>query len=411
MFMKRTHLTPPSRLTPLLVSGLLLAGLASPLEAGGFLSKAKPSPARPGLPSLYPTAQNLGTTLIILLLATDAPGAGVAGQPFNPSFAVPGLDLSGSSASSSQAARSVGLALTRANATAGLPALDDLNTLLATLNPIRGSILRTLPGADGTTLPLDPESAEQAASQGGADEETTKALRILTVSELTETFYTLECIGNQLVADSAIFAFGPNLNLSIALRVAGYELISAGFLFALQATQATTEGAQQAVNALLDRPKPPSSGTPAGTPPKPAPDTRLKGLVDPSIIYGTWQRLETSPSGQILVYRITPQAFVRISSALDDQGDETIEAELHPGAITGQVSYKRPAGSVSLEDALGPIKVVVLITKLDGSRMTFKFTYLKARGLDGDHETAIDVLEEQEGEQKAFYRVSVAGPD
>jgi hypothetical protein len=396
MSSKRTHRTPHSRLKPLLVSGLLFSGLAGPLGAGGLQSKPRTGPA---LPSLAQTA------LILLLLAMDAPAQDVAGQPYSPSFAVPDLDLSGSTPSSAQAARSVGLALTRANATAGLPPLDHLNALLSTINPIRGSILRTLPGADGATSTSAPGTPAQAASHEGADEDTIKALRILTISELTETFYTLECIGNQLVADSAIFAGGPNLNVSLALRVAGYELISTGFAFAVQASQATTEGAQHAVNALLDQPKTPS----APAQPKAPADLWLQGLVDPTVIYGTWQRLESSPSGQNLIYRITPQEFVRIRSTVDDQGDESIEAELHPGAITGQISYKRPAGSVNLGDPPGPVKVVVLIVKLDGTRMTLKFTYLKARGLDGDHETIIEVLEEQEGEHKAFYRVAMAG--
>jgi hypothetical protein len=410
----------PSRFATLLVSGLLLSGLARPLEAGGVFSRAGrgQGAALRALPTLGQAAQGLGVTLLLLLLVTEAPGQEVAGQPFSPSFALPGLDLGAPGAGSATAAQSVGLALTRANATGALPPLDDLNALLATLNPIRGSILRTLPAAApaaqatgaATPLPLDPRAAllpgtaASAAAIEGTDEETLKALRILRIAELTETFYTLECIGNQLIADSAMAA--NNATLTQALRVAGYEMIAAGYTFAIQASQTTTVGAQQAVATLLNRSAAAAAAAPGpAAPAAAAVDTRLRGLVDPNVIFGSWQRLENTPSTEVVVYRITPQAFMKITSALDGDGDEAIEAELHPGAITGRVSYKRPAGSVQLEDALGRVKVVILVAKADGTAMAFNFSYLRARSQVEAHELAVDVLVEEEGERKAFYKL------
>jgi hypothetical protein len=340
--------------------------------------------------------------------------------------------------------------MARANTTGDLPSLATLNTLLAVTNPQRFSILGTLPPLDapagqqsptyaapaGSGVPASaserplPEPsntlgvpASQAvaplSSQDRLDLALTAARKILKVAQLTETSNILQAVANQLFADSLLLR---NLTgVATALQVVAFDLAALGFGLASTAADITTVTAHETLDALERQAEArPEHGTPqantaaaASEPAKPGPANLLPqrplgpgGLLSADVIYGAWERLENTPSGQRVTYQFSPSAWRKTSTTLEPGGEEAIATEVHPGTVTAYVSYQRRPGQASLDAVLGRIKVNIVLEQLSGRTTTLAFAYLQAEGSpDGDSPgLALDVLVEEEGDRKAFVR-------
>jgi hypothetical protein len=416
-------------------------------------------PRRPRLARLLPSA----LAAVLLAAAPQALWAPVQAVPAGLIPPVPTPNLASSNPANVLAAQSVTEALARANATGSLPALDELNTLLAVANPQRFAILGTLPpppaapsGAQPPTLAagspategLVPPTANQAdaSSEGSAAQARlapvlTAARKILKVAQLTEASNILQTIANQLFGDSLVV---QNHTVATALQVVAFDLAALGFSLSSAASDITTTTAQetldvleQQVAALAD----PQAATPAAaeppagaaaaiaanatapgfaanaTAPGPAqPSLRAQPPLGPDghlpadVIYGTWERFENTPSASRITYQFTPATWVKTNLTLDAEGDETVATEVHPGTVTGYVTYQRRPGQSPLDAALGKIKVTILLEQASGKTTTLAFAYLKAQGSpDGAlPDLALEVLMEEDGEKKAF--VKTRGP-
>ena len=359
----------------------------------------------------------------------------------------PAWNLSASDPASVFAAQGVNLALARANASGALPPLQELTALL-TANSPAASILATLPApasATPFTTAATPEDSASgipdatspvvsnpvlapsfllnapnqlrserngmgaAAMDGGDDRAAAKALNdaqtALTVAQLTNAFYILETIGDQLLADAALLALKGNASVAAALEFAGFQCASLGFALATAASEENTAAAQRTITYLQDTAslqKAQAASLAAQA------SSSADGSVDPDLIYGTWQRLENQGSGQLILYKVTRNEFVKINVTTDANGDEDVEIEAHPGAVTAYISYKRPGGGGSPEKVIGRINLKLVVGKADGSRLALTFAVLQAKGSDGGENAGrtVEVLVEQEGERKAFVRVS-----
>jgi hypothetical protein len=376
-------------------------------------------------------------------------------QPGGFPFAVPLPDLGAPSPASALAVQSVHQALGRANTTGDLPSLANLNTLLAVTNPQRFSILGTLPpaaadapagqpsptyatpagggvpaSAGERALPESGNTLEVPASQAVAplssqdrlDQALTAARKILRVAQLTETSNILQTVANQLFSDSLLLR--NQTVVSTALQVVAFDLAALGFGLASSAAGITTVTAQETLDALEKQAEARSAaagpGTPlantaasASEPAKPGPANLLLppplgpgGLLSPDVIYGTWERLENTPSGNRVTYKFSPSAWVKTSTTLEPGGEEAVATEVHPGAVMAYVSYQRRPGQASLDAVLGKIKVNIVLEQLSGRTTTLAFAYLQAEGSpDGDSPgLVLDVLVEEEGDRKAFVR-------
>ena len=380
----------------------------------------KPAPqAGPWLPNVARLGPCLKPALVGLLLASQG-AAGAGAQPLmpsNPLGLLQNLNLSAPDATSVFTAQGVNVALARANTSGALPSLDALNTLLEGNHPSGGSVLQTLTLDPGATLTLpEVEPGTSAATddqpQSGdigrtnlpsfllnqpSDVPNTQSAAALAaaqanldVAQLTNVFYLLEAIGNQLIGDAALVVVDAP-RVASALEFAGFQLASIGFFFAEAASQRTTGAAQTALAYLQPQPPaPPAQGT-------------LTPVLNPELIYGTWERLNNDRSPQTILYKVSRTEVVKINATVVGEGQEDIETEVHPGAVSGYLSYRRPTGSGTLGQVLGDIQVRVVIDKADGTSLALKFVYLRATG---DSEQDLDVLVEQQGEKKAYVKIS-----
>ena len=396
------------KLRPVVWTGLLLlsslSAAALPPEPGGRpVAAVQPEPTvavqpepkaavRSRFPSVYSVARYLNAGFLLFLLAShpSLPGSEAQGLPGLSLPSLPAFNLSAPDPVSSFVAQGVNQALARANSTGSLPPLAELNPLLANNNPLQASVLATLPVQVNPAPPAAATAATTPAGGSPLSVEMTAALTTLDIAQLTEAFNILKGIGLQLIGDGYIFI--NNTNLSAALRAAGNELEGLGHVYGAMASEVRVDATQQLITAMQSRPSPADPGA----------------AIEPEVIYGTWQRLETTEPRSLVLYKFTREEFVRISAVPTGNGNRRVSTENHPGAVTAYVSYEVPGEDFSFDQALGAIKVTVQIEASDCKLLTFDFSFLRARGKDveGDGEVLVDVLVETAGERKAFVRVS-----
>jgi hypothetical protein len=354
--------------------------------------------------------------LLLLAVVSQPTAIGVAAQGpglLDAWATLQGFNLSAPKPPNVFAAQAVNLALARANGTGVFPPMGPFMDLLARSNPSNTSILQTLPPFVAQPSPAFPEAdlatpvavADVAAGKSqktAVNDEIIAVLGALNAAQLTEVYYLLASTGIQLIAESALLI--ENVPVSAALGFAGNEILSMAHAAGALASQVQVESAQYALAVLVNATKAkPAKPELAPTAPEAAPAGASGRYLDPSLIYGTWKRLENRPSGEEVLYRITRNELVIMNSATDDQGDQAIQTEIHPGAVEGYVSYRLPAGQTQ---AAGRVKVAILVKQASGSSLTMNFYFLKA----GEEASAgaFDVLVEQEGDGKAFLRIGAA---
>jgi hypothetical protein len=385
------------------------AQLVEACQGAGTRPEPPSRPLRTGTES-WPTparvAKGLWSGLLVLLAATDLQALGSPGT----GTLSPNLNLSASDPSSVFMAQSVNLALARANGTGALPPLEKLNALIAGANPARRSVLDTLtptaPTAQASTpssLPPLPSFLLSAATQTPTSDDLLAAQSVVSVSQLTEIFYQLEAIGNQLIADSALLSGVPAA--AVAVEFAGFELSSIGFSVAAVASHETTEAAQRALALVMKKAEQP--------PPRPAangggPSRSAGNVLDRTFLYGTWQQVDTTPSDRSIRYRLTPNDLLRIITTSDPCGMETTEVDYYPGSAVIHLSYRHPAGQSGLEDATGNINVKLLLKDPEGASKVITFSWFKVEGTATGTQPPplLEVLVEQEGDRKAYVRVT-----
>ena len=252
-----------------------------------------------------------------------------------------------------------------------------------------------------------PNVTSEAPISASLKDEMIAVLAVLNVAQLTEAYYILASIGIQLLADASLVIDHPAV--AGALNFAGNEVLSLGHATAAMGSQVEVNAAQYALGVLVKKSKSPAAARPhpaRGLPRDQGAGHReeLSGILDPSLVYGTWQRLETDPSGQLIMYKVTRNELVKINATTDRDGVESIRTECHPGSVVGYVNYRRPTGSHSVEDSTGKINVVLVVEKSNGHQLSMTFTFLRAK--DAENTQSVDVLVENEGEKKAFVRLS-----
>ena len=378
---------PMSRLRPILCS-LMFVLVVQPGLAG------PPEGSRPGPRwSLARLGTVLKTGLVAVLAASDPHGLGAMAQPFTFPGGLnlmPAFNLSGSDPTSVFAAQGVDLALLRANLSGNLPPLADLNAMLARSSPQGASVLDTLPSpaalagqSTGVSLPRLPSfllnpPADQAQTTVPSTDALAAAQSALTVAQLTDVFYIVESIAQQLLADSTLLLDTPKV--AQALEFAGFQLASIAFSFAAAASIETTAAAQRALVTLQA--------------PQPAPPAHR---VVPGVerLYGSWERLETSSSPQIVVYKFSRDEFVNITTVTGGEDAGAIEVDSLPGPVAAHLSI-RPSGE---------IRVTVKVHRDGDQPLVLKFIYLKAES-SGDDPDSLETLVEQDGARRAFVKIS-----
>ena len=417
-------------------------------------------PTLPTLPSAPRMGRCLAAGLVGLLLAADPASLVAMAQPVAipiPAFgpqppplfgampqpllgampvglpgALPLVNLSAGDPSSVLAAQGVNLALARANASGTLPPLADLNAALARANPQGTSILSTLPAPLEPLPPLDQEGTDPSGTGGGLppqlpsfllnapgnlqasgmssslSKDYADAQTALSVAQLTDAFYILEGVGNQLLAAAAASVdLTGNATVAEALEAAGFECASVGFYLAAAASFQNTAAAQRTIAYLEEQAQAQAQAQlkaaenpPAGS--KPAEAAALAGALAPDLVFGVWKRLENTLSNQTILYQFSPTAFVKVNVTTDAEGDDDLETEYHPGAVTAYMSYKRRAGSATPDLKGGKIKLRVVAG--DGGRLVMTFLYLQVEGVPAG--TVLDILVQQDEEKKAFFRIA-----
>ena len=120
-----------------------------------------------------------------------------------------------------------------------------------------------------------------------------------------------------------------------------------------------------------------------------------------NLVYWVWQRFENTFSNQTILYKFAPQEFVKVNVTTDAEGDDLIETEYHPGAVSAKMRYKRTAASQSPDLRSGKVQVRVVA---GGGGLVMPFVYLQLTGLTNG--MILDLLVEQDGEKRAFYRIA-----
>ena len=85
-------------------------------------------------------------------------------------------------------------------------------------------------------------------------------------------------------------------------------------------------------------------------------------------------------------------------------GKKRIQSEDEPGAVRCYVTSDLPDDGATA----GQVNVTMLVDRSGGKTWALSFAFLRAKGtaVGKTTEEAVDVLVEQEGEKKAFVRVS-----
>jgi hypothetical protein len=324
-----------------------------------------------------------------------------------PQSGLPSLNLSAPNASAVILSTGLQQALAQGNATGALPPLEDLRGQLASqfpLGPFLPTTLQDLPEAPPDTQDLPPSPELQAA------------LSNLRIAQLNEAYGTLESIGYQLVAAS--FLTPQNPPLVEAFQVAGNQLLSIGYVSAGLAGREQASAARISIQDLIDKSRQASAassssgtsssgaGTAAAPITNPWAAQDLAGALDPNLIYGIWQRLETDPSGLRVLYKITPAQVIKVQAGPGQGDHQEVRTQAYPGAVTGELRYQAPSGSSGLDEATGRVNVDILIEKANGKTMLLPFLFIHARSAGDGEGSATDILVEREGEQKAFVRLT-----
>ena len=404
------------------------------------IQRFQASKAKGFLASLFGLARH---GLALMVLATHPEEAAAQGFSTQPTQfgTLPSFNLSALDPASAFAAQTVTQALARANGTGALPPLGDLNAMLGRLNPSGTSVLATLPeppdmsdmsGVPGLPALLDlPSPSFPGLSYSdqlvGSDllnppaanvnstafrNEVTAAGAVLTVAQLTESYYMVSSIGLNFIADSFLVA---NVSaLYNAFSFLGNELQSVGYAIAAAAAQVQVNEAQSAISMLQKQAQGgtsagPNSTTQAGdrSPMTPATGTPSDGFLDPDLIYGTWYRLDFDMSGDKVIYKVARNGVVKTQTTTNEDGDTSVQTKGTPGAVMGYLSYTLPKGSTSPSDAVGRINLTITVEQSNGNSMSMHFFYIKSQS-PGNSSQSLDVLVEQEGQKKAFIRISKA---
>ena len=183
---------------------------------------------------------------------------------------------------------------------------------------------------------------------------------------LTNAFYLLEGIGNQLLADAVLVA--PFPNVSLALQSVGFQLASGGFDFAFAASMETTAAAQLSLNTLLEK----AVASRAQAPPPAQPAGPTVESLDPGLLFGTWERMTNVLIGERITYRFTRTDWVKVNTTRAADGSQDTEQELHPGAVTVYVNHRRPPSGTAEEDRI-LVKVVVANDQIEPLTLTFHY--------------------------------------
>ena len=407
-----------------------------------------PAPRRPFLARLTRTL----VPGFLAWLACHDPSLQAAGQPMLPPMfltPLPPINLSATDPATVFAAASVNHALAQANTTGVLPPLQALNAILASNNRQGTAILATLPaptpmaaGAGG----LDPEdqlvpfpSAPMASQDGtsvpgpvevappfeGTDPflvtpglffangestmvapeaplqaEVDAARDSVEAAKFYEAYYMMAAVSFELQALPYLI---NDTAVGNALNFASYQLLSVAHWSGAIGSQDQLVAAQRTLDLLVNKTQ--SRAPKPGTAPGPGLAGLPATILTPEFIYGVWQRVAMPQTTSQIVYRFNRQEFRKINVTTADNGDMTMETEIHPGAVVGSLRATVPAGT-TLADATanGRVQVTVLVEKVHGNPIIMNFTfYNRTFGASG---TSLQVLmENEEGRQSLFVKL------
>ena len=416
-------------------------------EPAGIVEGTRPRATNPGRtrsrwPNLTGLSRWLGPALLGWLAGSNPAilVEAVPALPLQPTlFALPAFNLSTTDPVSVLAADGVSRALLQANLTGGLPPMEDLNVLLAASSPQGLSTLATLPWppASGSMaapglptervdelVPFPSEVLPARASGTGpgrgsgngngglvatdplllapgegfgtgetttvpplapADAEVSAALGGLEAAQYYEAYYITAAVAFQLLGEA--YVVPPET--SAALNLAGNQLLSLAHFLGALGSRDQRIAAETTYELLVNRTR---TASPA---PGPAPFPPMTDLLMPDFIYGTWERMEGVETGTRIRYRIGRNEFRKINATRVENGDLLVQTELHPGAVTANVTYRIPAGQ-SLDDAQanGLVKVALQVDQLGAGPITLRFTFYNRSGALPHGE----VLTDEEGE-------------
>ena len=377
---------------------------------------ADPQP-RPGLAKKSGSCASFWAFLLLLFAGQSALLGDAAQGPANPAPGPLPPALPSWNATGDLVLQSINLALGRANASGVLPPLEDLTARLSQNSFPNFSSMAPLSSPAGLALnPLLAGSVPFNNWNISADTAMLAALDSLNAAQLQAAGRILQGVGHQLLADASLAS--DNKTVAQALAFAGDNLLSMGDFFEAAAALAEAEADLQIIRGLPGKEaglrsqeeylKTLADGGLHPSEKAPPPDPfALALMVNPGIIYGTWQRVENSPSNQLIMYKVSREEVVKLNVTTVDK-QKRIHTESYPGPVTCEVAYTIPEDADSFDQAIGPVLVTMLINNPQGKVMTFPFSYLRAKGtaVGAGTELDVDVLIEREGEKKAFFRIS-----
>ena len=360
---------------------LTLPALATPPDSGA--TAALGQVARDGSSWL---ARGLRSAFILGLM----PGACATPVLSNPSA----FNLSSPDPISVLVAQGVNQALVLANATGGLPPMDQLKTLGGRNSSQGFAILATLPAYIPSTNAsfLAPSSFSNLSLPGYVpiSDDLYAALATFEGARLAEIYNLFESIGYQLLADAGLVYFDSPL--VGALTFAGNQLLSIGYLVGAMSSQVAAEASQHVIESLLNA----TAADPAASDQSAGPVAAAS--MTPEAIYGTWQANTTVPRNGTLTYRFTRSDFTKVNVTVEADQGETVEAVLRPGAVVAMVHSRRGPS----DPGAVPANVTVLVEKLNGQTLELHFGFPAPGAGNG---TALSLVE-QEGEGHAFLKIA-----
>jgi hypothetical protein len=416
----------PVRAQPPEAEGIAVSSRAAGIEAGSEPSQASPDPPGPWPRLTLRSGCRLLRNLLFLLAVHSAATGGAAQPAMNSPFAfgtLPNFNLSGTDPASLLAAQGVAQALVNANGTGALPPLEALNGMLVQYSLTRQSVLATLPPAllqpvpDSGTPADDLPPVEEAEATGPdklipagpsdislesdavLSEDFSAAQSNLQATILTEAYYIQNAIGLNLLADASLFPQDVPY-LFDALSYAANELLSTGAGTAAVASRVQVQAAQRVISALEARQKKQAAGPGAAGSKATGQSKRLEDFLDPKLIYGFWQRLETDDSGRRVRYQVTPTGVSKRTETPNPDGGRRVQSEVRPGAVDGFVSYD--TGGLGA----GTVNVTIQLAQANGQTVSRDFVYLRANSSDPDQPGTLDVLVEQQGDHHAYVRIA-----
>jgi hypothetical protein len=422
----------PPGSAPGLVSGDPI--VAAQADAGsGSVAAAESRSSGPGrrLSGLRGWLPHLKAGLVALLLLGQAPMVDTQPGLGPDSFGVPpAVNSPAPDPVSLMVAQGLGIAMGRTN---GLPPLPEINTLMAQYRPVGAAIMATLPDSAVTAESDPPPSSDSFGYTrpiGGVPDEirpqlpsfllnyppnqafaytpqTDLATKLvaaqtdLNVARLTTAFYILESLGYEFIGLGTPLVL-VNETLGVALETVGFQLAASGFFTASKASSLNAEAAQTLVEDLEKQQAQAKATAQASA------KAQAHALINPNVLYGSWQRELDRPSSETIIYQFAPTEFVKFNSTLDADGLESTEIDRYPGAIATRISYRHPPGNASAADAVGRISVQMEVPMNCDPPLVLKFYYLRAKGeeIGRAEEQEFDVLVEQGDPGSLFVKVS-----